>query len=287
MALDNKIIYPTLISMISALDNNNKSINILVYNLLLSNNFNKTNVKIFESLKQNYTVLINYYIIPHIFNNFKRWRGGTYCHYYKILIPMIFSDLERIIYLDGDTLIFVDLIEMYNLPFHNNYVLGSQATDLYILKKFKIKVKYAINAGVILFNIKEIRRSNKDMELLYFSMKNSKNLRYPEQDSINIVYNPKIGVLPFKYGLRLIDSLKTYKKYFEKKFIKKFKLIEVINGLIKPGIIHLVFCFGKVWYKNTKSIFNNDTICKIYQDKFYYYANKTNYFSNIYELYMK
>ena len=135
MALDNKIIYPTLISMTSALDNNNKSNNILVYNLLLSNNFNKTNIKIFESLKKNYSVLINYYIIPHIFNNFKRWRGGTYCHYYKILIPMLFSDLERMIYLDGDTLVFVDLEEMYNLPFYNNYILGSQATDLLCVKK--------------------------------------------------------------------------------------------------------------------------------------------------------
>ena len=287
MALDNNIIYPTLISMISALYNNNKNLNILVYNLLLSNNFNKTNIQIFESLKNNYKVFINYYIIPNIFNNFKRWRQQTYCHYYKIIIPMLFSNLERIIYLDGDTLIFTDLSEMYNLPFHNNYILASQAHDLYILKKFNIKVKYIINVGVILFNIKEIRKNNKDMELLYFTMKNSKNLKYPEQDSINIIYNPKIGVLPFKYGLRLIDSIKTYKKHFEKKFKKKFNLKEVIDGLINPGIMHLVFCFHKVWYKDTKSIFKNDTICKIYQKKFYYYAKKSKYFYKILNLYMK
>ena len=89
-----------------------------------------------------------------------------------------------------------------------------------MLKKFKIKAKHLINAGVLLFNIKEIRKKNQDIKLLYFTMKNSKNLRYPEQDSINIIYNPKIGVLPFKYGLRLIDSLKTYKNHFEKKYIK-------------------------------------------------------------------
>ena len=200
---------------------------------------------------------------------------------------MIFSDLERIIYLDGDTLIFTDLSEMYNLPFHNNYILASQSHDLYILKKFKIKVKNVVNVGVILFNIKEIRKSNIDMELLYFSMKNNKKLKYPEQDSINIIYNPRIGVLPFKYGLRLIDSIKTYKKYFEKKFMTKFKIKEVINAIRNPGIIHLVFCIHKIWYKNSKSVFKNDTICKKYQKKFYYYAKKTNYFSKIYNLYMK
>lgn len=74
---------------------------------------------------------------------------------------MVFSNLERIIYLDVDTLIFEDLGEMYNLHFNNNYVLGSQATDLYVLKKYKIKAKYLINAGVLLFNIKEIRKKIK------------------------------------------------------------------------------------------------------------------------------
>jgi lipopolysaccharide biosynthesis glycosyltransferase len=39
IALDNNIIYPTLVSMISALENNKK--NILAYNLLLSDDFKK------------------------------------------------------------------------------------------------------------------------------------------------------------------------------------------------------------------------------------------------------
>ena len=41
MALDNKIIYPTLVSMVSALENNNNEKNILAYYLLLSHDFNK------------------------------------------------------------------------------------------------------------------------------------------------------------------------------------------------------------------------------------------------------
>jgi hypothetical protein len=49
MSLDNNIIYPTLVSMVSALENNNNKKNILSYNLLLSNDFNKENIQIFES----------------------------------------------------------------------------------------------------------------------------------------------------------------------------------------------------------------------------------------------
>ncbi len=90
MSLDNNIIYPTLVSMASALENNNNTRNILSYNLLLSNDFNKENIQIFESLKKKYPIIINYYIIPNIFNSFKRWSHRTHCHYHKILIPILF-----------------------------------------------------------------------------------------------------------------------------------------------------------------------------------------------------
>lgn len=81
MALDNNIIYQTLVSMTSALENNNNEKNILAYNLLLSADFKKENIKVFESLKRNYPVIINYYVIPNIFGKLKTWRHGTHCHY--------------------------------------------------------------------------------------------------------------------------------------------------------------------------------------------------------------
>jgi hypothetical protein len=38
--------------MVSALENNNNKKNILVYNMLLSNDFKEENIEIFESLKR-------------------------------------------------------------------------------------------------------------------------------------------------------------------------------------------------------------------------------------------
>ena len=198
-----------------------------------------------------------------------------------MFIPFLFPYLEKILYLDTDTLIFKDLSELFNLNFNHNFILGSQATDKYIIKKFNIKVKVYINAGVLLFNIKKIRRHNKDFELLYYTMKNSKKLKYPEQDSINIIFNPKIRLLPYEYGMRIIDSLETYRKHCEPAYIKKYSINEIKNAILKPAILHLAYCTPKVWNKNTKSIFKNDTICKKYQKEFYFYAKKTKYFSEI------
>ena len=47
----------------------------------------------------------------------------SHATYYRIISPIIF-DIDRVIYLDGDTFIFKDLNEMYNLNFNDNYVLG-------------------------------------------------------------------------------------------------------------------------------------------------------------------
>ena len=46
MAIDNSHIYPSLISIVSALENNNREKNILVYYLLLSFDFMKEKINI-------------------------------------------------------------------------------------------------------------------------------------------------------------------------------------------------------------------------------------------------
>ena len=79
-SLDSKLIYPTYISMLSGLVNCNES-NILVFHLLLSFNFNTSEISIFETLKETYKVKIFYYIIPNIFSRSPRWTAGTYCVY--------------------------------------------------------------------------------------------------------------------------------------------------------------------------------------------------------------
>jgi lipopolysaccharide biosynthesis glycosyltransferase len=84
----------------------------LTYNLLLSYDFKLEKIQIFESLKRDYPLIINYYIIPNIFGTFKRWKNGTFCYYHKILIQALFHYLERILYLNTDTLIFKDLSAM-------------------------------------------------------------------------------------------------------------------------------------------------------------------------------
>ena len=69
------------------------------------------------------------------------------------MFPIIYPELKRIIYLDGDTLIFKDLLELYNLPFKNNYILGEPAPFHKFPEKFSKNSTIYINVGVSLINL--------------------------------------------------------------------------------------------------------------------------------------
>jgi len=66
--------------------------------------------------------------------------------YYRLLLSELIPDLNRIIYLDGDTLIYTDLTEMFNLKMGNNVMLGFVDNAYDKAKKFGIKTyKYIVN----------------------------------------------------------------------------------------------------------------------------------------------
>ena len=287
MAIDNNYNYPTLVSMTSILENNNKEKNIIIFHLLLSHNYNKESIEIFESLKTNYEVVINYYIIPNIFKNLRTWSDKTNCIYYKILLPLIMPDIKRIIYLDADTLTFKDLYEMYNLSFNDNYILGYPFQDVIKIDKFVKNASVYINGGVLLFNIEKIRQDNRDIELLKFTIENNDDLWFLEQDSINIVFFQKIGLLPLKYGIYLYGNIQTFESIYENRLRIKLNKNELINAMNNPSIVHLSCCNPKVWNKFSRNDFGVNDICDKYRKEFYFYAKKTKYYIEIYNKYMK
>ena len=279
-SLDDKEVYPTFISMLSGLENCNKD-NFIVYHLLLSYKFNLSNIEIFESLKEKYQVRINYYIIPNIFGSSPKWTDGTDCVYYKILIPFMFPDYERMIYLDGDTLIRKDILEMFKCPFNDTYILGFPFYMGYVMEAYGIKKpEHYINGGCLLFNIKKIRHDYKDLDLFSATIKNNTIWRFREQDAINYVFYPNIGFLPLKFGIYMIGSKYMFNALAAHVY-SKLNLTEGAEAVKDPSIVHFSCCWPKVWTNGTKNLFKNKDICLRYQKEFYFYANKSKYYKII------
>ena len=195
----------------------------------------------------------------------------------------MFPDLERIIYLDSDTLIRKDIYEMYTWPFNDNYILGFPFYTGYIMKRYGIKKpEHYINGGCLLFNIKKIRKDNKDIDLLDLTIKRKKQWGFLEQDSINYAFYPKIGFLPLKYGIYMIGDKAVFKTLSLKYIYSKINLTEGYEAVKDPAVVHFSCCWPKVWTNGTKNLFRNKNICLRYQKEFYYYANKTKFYSEIF-----
>lgn len=86
---------------------------------------------------------------------------------FKFYFPEIFKDFDKILYIDSDTLIVKDLLELYNIDLKNTY-LGAvyNYKCAYDWQKHLFglfwtrKSIYSYNCGVMLYNLKKMRQDN-------------------------------------------------------------------------------------------------------------------------------
>ena len=114
------------------------------------------------------------------------------------------QDLERILYLDADTIVINSLKELYETDFEGNYYVAATHVKkvLHKLNEIRLNIKEDepyINTGVLLINLKALRTIPIEKEVKEFIKKNEKKLLLPDQDIIVSIYGDKI---------KLVDSLK-------------------------------------------------------------------------------
>jgi len=289
--MNNKYIYPSLVSINSVLRNSNKNRTTIVYHILCPKNFRKKYINKLKSLLQIYPSNLEmiFYNMGNLFNKYKRNRFSEVT-FYRLLSP-IFIPIEKVIYLDSDVLVYEDLEEMYNFNCNNNYVSGfldflSDGVDYLGLNS-----EIYINAGVLILNLKLIREDKKIYEMLNL-LKSRIKLKNNDQTLINYVFYPSIGILPLRYGIFNFDSIFDIKYLYLKSIRQNINLTELIEAFNHPSIMHFVLCIPKVWHANsffiqkfTRSGTIRKTPCKKYHDIWLEYAKNTSFIKEIIKYY--
>ena len=270
MSLNNNYTFPIMVSITSILINSKVS-TFIHFHLLIDEEFKKRNMfKIISLKKLNKNSDFLFYNVRKRFLGWKINRNLPITTYYRILIPDLVKNVDKIIYLDGDTLTYGDLNELYSLNINNLYFKGFREyvkngsipyvnTDRYIC------------AGVMLMNLKLLRKSNafeKFKKYYYFLY--SKKQSYNDQNIINTIFIKKIGFLPPKFGIFQID--KFLNKYKER-IPKVYNISELIEANRNPIIRH-------IWGK----LKNKPWLIKDYDEikqQWNYYAKKTGYYIEI------
>jgi len=246
----------------------------LFYLLIKRNNFknkNKIQFKYLEKIYKNsrfiFIEIDESKYFPSL-NSFS-WPIQTF---YKLLISD-FIPANKVIFLDGDTLVLKDLTEMINLKMDEKIMLGFADDGYGNSKKFGIISFKYICAGVLLINLKKMREENIMKKFLDFIRLNNNSLIQVDQTVINTVLNGKVGFLPPKFGIwNFINESYVIKhnNYPKKEFgITAYDKKEILNAFKNPSVVHLI---RKPWLNQTFR-YNNTYNKKIY-NIWWHYANK-------------
>ena len=273
-ALNNGYIYPTLVSMISLAINarNNTFYNIYV---LVSPDFTEESKDILISVEKNYTSLCKV-IILNMGNKFQGLDTNNRiptATYYRLELHNILPDIDRILYMDGDTATFQDLSELITLDMEENYILGFLDSIPKALRKFKIKNPVVLCAGVIMIDLNALRVNNISKKYNVFLEQNLGNIYQHDQTIINVVIQGKISSLPPKYGMWNFKNEKEF-KYHNNAHLPwlRYNKNECFLSYHYPAILHYVV--EKPYLKHYN---------KFYIDEWWEYANKTGYYDIIYK----
>lgn len=239
-------------SMISILSTKNFNSYIDFY-IIIPENYSKNNFLLFESLfDQFYYFNITYIIMDERYKKAFVHKYITNQAYYRISLGNLIRRLNKIIYLDADIICFSDLSNLYNLNFKGKIILGKGLSNK--------RNKSHINSGILLMNLKKMRRMKIEEKALKILNSGFKDTKLHDQALINRYFYNYIGFFPPEYNSYVRNYNNALKSISKSRIYDKDKLT---FSLKYPVIRH---------YKGGKKHLNDD---------WFYFARKSKYFTKI------
>ena len=246
---------PYMAVSITSLLENNASHNIVVH--ILHSDLSEATIARLSSFEARYknAKILFHKIDDSRFENF----GLTIDHitketYFRYMIAEVLPNIDRVLYLDGDTIVNADISELFDTDLTTYYCAG--VSDIYIesvgyKKTLGIDGLY-INAGVILFNLDEMRKTNAAEKLFKLTAENK--YKYQDQDAINVAFAGKIKEL---------DCIYNFKCDHQKAFSEKVHSAKIVHyvGPSKPWKKFTLNRLKRLYFKYKKlSHFKNKKI---------------------------
>ena len=179
--------------------------------------------------------------------------------YYRLFIPELYPEYDKAVYIDSDTVCLSDIAELYNTDMGDNLIAGIPDGVIQAIDIFKDYVERVVgvadynnyfNAGVIVMNLKELRDYKFEEKFIYMLEKIKFEVSQ-DQDYLNRLCKGRVKILDYSWNRMPVMG----------KTEGKINLIHYNLG-------------AKPWY------FDN----VVYQEYFWEYAKKTEFYNEIKEL---
>ena len=160
----------------------------------------------------------------------------------KLLLPKLFPDEKRVLFIDCDTLVVADLHELENEQDTSVPLVGVRDAAVILSNYFKKKIlpethsEDYINSGVMLINLEYWRKNDCIQKM--FEIAQEKTVRaYPEQDILNIFFAGKLRFLPYRYNIMKRISSECLITDYQLARIHKCSIADIQAQ--KPSIFHI------------------------------------------------
>lgn len=121
--------------------------------------------------------------------------------YYRIFIPNLFKEYDKVLYLDADIVIVDDVAKLFNIEMGDDLLAGTTDGVVRLVDEFKDYVVDAvgvdkwddyINSGVLVMNTKGLREAKIEEKFLYLLTKYNFDTVAPDQDYLNALCKNRI-----------------------------------------------------------------------------------------------
>lgn len=226
-------------------------------------------------------------------NKFKPRGYWSESMYFRLLIPEIFKNYEKVLYCDSDIIFNDNIDKIFSIDTEDKsllVVLDSVAQELKYNKKRKkfieneLNIKKSscyFNSGVILFNLSKID-NEKYFESLTLNLKNHRNLLFPDQDLLNIIFQDKVKyvsqVWNFQVNIQIYQQ--AHLPYYEQEYLNDYlaakanPIIIHYSGSEKPWQNPFLFLHYKFWEIAIKSNFYTEILYEDFNEKLKLISNK-------------
>lgn len=166
--------------------------------------------------------------------------------YYRFLAPFLLpQDLERILYLDSDTITINPLHELYGTPFDGNAVVGCTHTREFLTKINQArqqsgKTLLRLNPGVLLLNLPYLREHFSQTDVVNCATKKKTNFVSPDQFILTALCGNNVKLadtLRFNLSEQVLHTYNAEHKHhpIDLPWIREYSVILHYCGYPKPG----------------------------------------------------
>lgn len=249
---DSRYTPPTMVAMSSAIKNKCPKTTYNFY--VIAENITLQDDASLRQLKDLAPETVNINIIPRSEPNLPFENMQRFIQYkvgmHKIYLAEILPNIDKAIYMDGDTVVLKDLRTLYDINIEDMYAAVAKDGIYYRFPKEMAEMGldkrgFYFNSGVMLHNLK-LQRQDKIVEKLIEYIKTHEDF-FGDQDVLNVVLGNKLKLMSYRY-----NCISTFFEKDDLNFLSQYyneKLPHNTTDIYKNAtIIH--YAGDKPWQEN-------------------------------------